>query len=195
LSDEDGRAPAPDRTPAGKRLRTTLLGPPDDLVRLEAPEGAVIWYPRSGCAARAHTAVYGDLDTWARIFYLPPETNLVLHERAMADARYAAVLVRWRGCMARHGHSYSSPNEIVATLAEEYRRGHQPLAARRAREIAIAVQDVGCNKEVRLSATALELRRDYAARLGPGQGTEMNRLAGRFDEAEPRSATLITAGR
>lgn len=190
LSDEESPEPTPESTPADGRLRLTLLGPPDALARLEGPGGVVHWYPRSGCAARAHVAVYRDLDTWARTFYFPQETNLVLHDRAMADPRYAAVLDRWSGCMAQHGHSYRSPTDIVTRLTEEYRNDHQPLAQRRAKEVALALQDVECNKEVRLSATALALRREYASQLDPQQGRELNRLAARFAESERRSAAL-----
>jgi len=190
LSDGDIAEPAPATPPADdKRLRLALLGPPDDLERLTITGSATYGYPRRGCAARAHVAVYGDLETWARIFYLPQEVNLDLHQRAIADERYAAAVTRWRECMKQRGHSYESPGDIPATLVQQYRRAPQPLAQRRAAEIALALQDVGCNKQVGLAATGLALRREYASKLDPPLGRELNRLAALFDAAEQRSLT------
>ena len=171
-------------------LRTVLLGPADDLAELTAPNGVVYTFPHQGCAARSHIAVYGDLDTWARIFYLPQEINLALHGQATADPRYAAKLQGWRDCMARKNYSYESPNDAVERLTEQYRSDTRSLEQRRAAEIKIAMQDALCDEQVRLSATALALRREYAQRLQPSDRAEMARLSALFDEAELRSQNL-----
>jgi hypothetical protein len=172
------------------RFRTALLGPADDLAELAAPHDIVYSFPRQGCAAQAHIAVYGDLDTWARIFYLPQEINLGLHAEATADLRYAAKLREWRTCMAGKHYSYESPNDVVERLTEAYPSDRRPLQQRRAAEIKIAVQDALCDKQVRLSATALALRREYAQRLQPSDRAEMTRLSALFDAAEQRSQIL-----
>jgi hypothetical protein len=191
LSDGKTEEPGSSGADHDPRTRPVLLGPADDLVRLQGPAEVVYLYPRTGCAAQAHAQLYGDLDTWGRVFYLPQELNLTLHSRALADPRYTATLSAWSHCMREKGFSYASPSELVTELTEQYRGSRQPLADRRAKEITLALTDLDCNKKIRLAATGLELRREFAARLEPAEGREMNRLAARFAEAHQRA----TAGR
>jgi len=47
-----------------------------------------------------------------------------------------------------------------------------------------------CDKQVRLSATAVALRREYAQRLPPSDRSEMARLHALFVAAEQRSQSL-----
>ncbi len=169
------------------RLRATLLGPPNELAKMTAPNGVIYWYPKQGCAARAHIAVYGDLDTWARITYVPQEINLVLSGQANTDERYHAVLRSWRDCMAQHHYSYVSPQDITSALAEAYRTDREALVERRTKEIAIAMQDLRCNQQVHLSQTALQLRREYAQKIDPQQRAKMAQLSALFTAAERRS--------
>jgi hypothetical protein len=63
------------------------------------------------------------------------------------------------------------------------------LAKRRAAEATIAMQDVSCDKQVRLSATALALRREYAQGVAAADRAEMARLSTLFAAAEIRSLT------
>jgi hypothetical protein len=175
---------------AGDGLRAALLGPASDLAEFVAPQGVVYTFPRQGCAARSHTAVYGDLDTWARIAYLPQEFNLRLQSEANADPRYTAKLREWSNCLATSHYAYESPNAIVEQLTAAYRTDHRTLQQRRASEIKIAVQDVRCDFKVHLSATALDLRREYAQRLDPADRAELAHVSTLFDVAEQRSRTL-----
>ncbi|GAB1642935.1 hypothetical protein [Krasilnikovia sp. MM14-A1259] len=175
---------------ADDALRTALLGPPNDLATFDAPQGVVYTFPRQGCAARSHTAVYGNLDTWARIAYLPQEFNLRLQSEARADPRYTAKLREWSSCLDTKHYSYESPNALVEQLTAAYRTDRRPLQQRRASEIKLAAQDVLCDFKVRLSATALDLRREYAQRLDPADRAEMTRVSTSFDAAEQRSRTL-----
>ena len=165
-------------------MRRALLGAEDDLVELRSPAGVRYRYPRQGCAARASIAIYGDLDTWARISYQPQELNLRLGVQAKTDPRYAAKLQEWRDCMAAKHYSYDSPNAIVAGLTEAYRTDRRPLAERRAAEITIAMQDVSCDKQVRLSVTGLAIRRENAQHLDAADRAEMARLSTLFATAE-----------
>ena len=175
---------------AGEGLRTALLGPANDLVEFVAPQGVSYTFPRQGCAARSHTTVYGDLVTWARIAYLPQEFNLQLHAQASADPRYTAKLRDWSRCLATKHYSYESPNAVVEKLTEAYRTDHRPLQQRRAAEIRLALQDVQCDFKVDLSVTALQLRREYAQRLGATDRAELTRVSASFDAAEQRSREL-----
>jgi hypothetical protein len=189
----DGRAAAGPESAGpdvGERLRTALLGPANDLAEFVAPQGVVYTFPRQGCTARSHTAVYGDLDTWARISYLPQEFNLRLQSTATADPRYTVRLREWSTCLATKHYSYPSPNAVVEHLTAAYRTDHRTLRQRRASETEIAVQDVQCDFKVRLSATALDLRREYAQRLDPAERAELTRVSRLFGEVEQRSRTL-----
>jgi hypothetical protein len=190
LSDEKP-AEEPDQQPgmtgpvAGQTaLRKALLGPDGDLGELISVNGAQYRYPRQGCKAQSAEAFYGDLDTWARIRYLPGEANARLYRQAESDPRYQAKLVEWRACM---GGRYESPGAIVKQLGEEYRTDDRPLEQRRAAEIKLALEDVGCNKKVRLTVTGLELRREFAQSLPAADRTELTRLAALFQEAEKRA--------
>jgi hypothetical protein len=189
LSDGAGASSEPTPTPSDdERLRHALLGSPDDVERLVVPGIAAYGYPRHGCAAQARSAVYGDLKTWALIFHLPSELNLDVHQKAVADRRYADAVKRWSACMKERGHSYETPRDIPTSLVQQYRRTSQPqsLEQRKAAEIALALEDARCDKEARLTATRLELRREYASKIDPQLGREINRLAALFDAAEQR---------
>ncbi|GAA2125934.1 hypothetical protein [Streptomyces synnematoformans] len=172
------------------RLRETLLGPRTALAKLTAPGDTVYWYPNQGCAAKAHASVYGDLDTWARITYIPQEISLGLFKKATADERYHAALGRWRTCMSQYGYSYDSPSSIPSALSKAYEDSTEPLDQRREKEITIAVRDMGCNRQVELSRTGLQLRREFARTIEPQQRAEMTRLSGLFTKAEQRSKIL-----
>ncbi|MGW6704058.1 hypothetical protein ACWGDE_04060 [Streptomyces sp. NPDC054956] len=172
------------------RLRETLLGPRTALAKLTAPGGIVYWYPKEGCAAKAHVSVYGDLDTWARITYIPQEISLGLFKKATSDQSYEALLGRWQTCMSQYGYSYDSPSRIPPALREAYAHSTEPLEQRRKEEIAIAVRDMGCDQQVELSKTGLRLRQTFAHAIEPEQRAEMIRLSGLFTKAEQRSKTL-----
>ena len=174
-------------------LRAALFGAADDTAEMRSPNGPLYTFSRHGCAAQGHIAIYGDLDTWARISYLPQEYNLRLSTEAKADPRYETKLREWRACMAGKHYSYASPDDIVEKLIESYRTDHRPLAQRRAAEITIALQDVSCDKQVRMSATALTLRREYAQRLPAADRAELARLSALFRDAERRGASAPLA--
>jgi hypothetical protein len=165
------------------RLRTALLGPDNDLAQLAIDGHAAYWFPRTGCAAQAHIAIYGSLDTWARISYIPQEINLTLDGQALSDRRYQATLQQWRTCMTTHHHTYTSPTDIINKLATKYRSDREPLAHRRSAEIKIAVQDVTCDQQVGLTSTENTLRREYAQKLNPSERAELARLTELFAKA------------
>lgn len=171
------------------RLRAALLGPDNDLAQLAINGHAAYWFPRTGCAAQAHIAIYGSLDTWARISYIPQEINLTLSDQALSDRRYQAALHQWRTCMARHHFKYASPTDILNKLAAKYRNDHEPLTRRRAAEITIAVQDVTCDQHVGLTSTHDTLRREYAQKLSPSERAELTRLTQLFAQARQRTST------
>ncbi|WP_018352840.1 hypothetical protein [Longispora albida] len=192
MSDGTPSAGGQPEQPAGDdpRLRDTLLGPPAALAKLTAPNGVVYWYPRQGCAAKGHLALYGDLDTWARITYFPQEISRDLFRRATADERYQAALGRWRVCMAQYGYAYGAPDDVTAALGKQYENSAEPLGQRKEKEITIALRDVGCDRQAGLSKTGLELRREFAQTIEPAQRAEMARLSGLFARAEERSGKL-----
>jgi hypothetical protein len=172
----------------GPRIRAALLGPDDDLARLVIDGRAAYWFPRTGCAAQAHIAVYGTLDDWARVSYVPPEIDLILGEQAESDDLYQAALGQWRTCMATHHHTYASPAAVPTELAAKYRTDDEPLAQRRAREITIAVDDATCAQQVGLTATRNALRRQHAQQLSSPQRAELARLADLFTQARRRTS-------
>ncbi len=171
--------------------RRALFGDAADMGELVSPRGASFRYPRQGCGAQAYVTLYGDLDTWARISYLPQELNLQLDERARADPRHAAEVGEWRTCMSAHGHPYASPEDAVDELRDKFRTDHRSPAQRKAEEIDIAVQDALCDREVGKTTTALEIRRELARRLPADDLAEMSRLSALFGLAEERARTQM----
>lgn len=166
------------------RLRETLLGPRTALAKLTAPGDIVYWYPKQGCAAKAHASLYGDLDTWARIMYMPQEISLGLSKKATSDERYQAAVGRWRTCMSQYQYNYDSPSSIPSALRKAFEDSTESLDQRREKEITIAVRALGCDQQVGLSRTGLRLRREFARTIEPQQRAEMTRLSGLFTKAE-----------
>ena len=167
-----------------------LVGAAGDTGELTSPNGTRMTFPRHGCEAQAHIAVYGDLDTWLRIASFPQDLNARLNASAKADPRYAAKMQEWGACMAAAHYSDRSPEDIVARLTAAYRTDRRPLAERRAAEITVAMRDVSCDQRVRMSATALQLRREYAQLLPAPERAEMTRLATLFGQALDRAALM-----
>lgn len=193
LSDPPPAAARPGPVADDSALRRVLSGDPGDLADFRSPFGGVYRYSRGGCSARAHIEIYGDLESWMRISYLPQELNRRLDTAARADPRFAAKLRDWRSCMAAKGYPDRTPDDVVARLHVAYRGDTRPLAERRAAEVSIAEDDVSCDKRVGLSRTRLELRRAGALALPVADRAEVVRLAASFAAAERRAAATESA--
>ncbi|MFI7601840.1 hypothetical protein [Actinoplanes sp. NPDC049681] len=181
---------ADDKAAGDPRRQAALFGPDNAFARLVIDGHASYQFPRAGCMAQAHIAVYGSLDAWARITYVPQEINLTLGGRARSDARYQGALRGWQTCMAAHHHTYASPHALIAHLARKYRNDREPLAQRRSAEIRLAVQDLTCNQHAGLNATDAALRREYAQDLSPAERAELSTLTHLFARAWQRSQVL-----
>jgi hypothetical protein len=176
---------------AGDRRRQAALFGPDDAYAQLAIDGQVSYrFPRTGCMAQAHIAVYGSLDAWARISYVPQEINLTLGGQARSDPRYQSALKRWQACMAAQHYTYASPPALMTQLTTKYRNDHRTLAQRRSAEIKLAVRDVTCNQQTGLNSTEARLRREYAQRLGPAERTELTALTQLFAQVRQRSLPI-----
>lgn len=181
---------ADDNAAGHPRRQAALFGPDHAFAQLVIDGHASYQFPRTGCMAQAHIAVYGSLDAWARITYVPQEINLTLGGQARSHARYQAALRRWQTCMAAHHHTYASPHALITQLATKYRNDHEPLAQRRSAEIKLAVQDITCNQHAGLNSTDAALRREYAQNLSPAERTELTTLTHLFAQAWQRSQVL-----
>jgi hypothetical protein len=179
-----------DKAAADPRRQAALFGPDDAFDKLVIDGHASYQFPRTGCMAQAHIAVYGSLDTWARISYVPQEFNLTLGDRARSDPRYQAALHQWQACMAAHHYAYGSPSEVIKKLTTTYLKGHEPLNQRRSTEIKIAVQDITCNQHAGLNSTEGALRREYARHLNTAERTELTTLTRLFEQARQRSLLI-----
>ena len=181
---------ADDKAAKDPRRQAALFGPDDAFDKLIIDGHASYQFPRTGCMAQAHIAVYGSLDAWARISYVPQEINLTLGDRARSDPRYQASLHRWQACMAAHQYAYGSPSEVIKKLTATYRNDHEPLNQRRSTEIKIAVQDITCNQQAGLTSTESALRREYAQRLDAAARTELTTLTQLFQQARQHSLRI-----
>jgi hypothetical protein len=187
LSDPPAPAETPAQTGDEAGLRAALFGPDNSLSALTIDDATRYLFPRSGCAASAHKKIYGSLDTWARITYIPQETNLVVASQAIADPRYLAATQRWSACMATHHFTYDSPMDVASKLVERYRTDREPLARRRTTEITLAVQDMTCRQQAALRAAQAELTLEYAQKLAPAKRAELTQLTTLFAKARKRA--------
>ena len=164
-------------------LREALLGPDSAMGSVRSSTGMVFQYPLKGCGAKAYIALYGDLATWAQMYFLPQAIDMQLSRAARTDQRFLAKEAQWSTCM---GGRHSSTETLVAGLRAAYRTDQRPLAQRRAAEVKLALEDRSCDKRVGLSATNLTIRRELARKLSAPDRAEMSRLAARFPDVEAR---------
>jgi len=186
LSDAPGKSAGPGAAADDPAMRTALFGPRNAVAELKTTNGTAYMASRTGCLAQGHITIYGDFGTWADISLEPQLLNLRLSAEAKADPRYTAKVGEWRDCMAGKRLSFTSPNDLVDKLTAAYRTDRRSLAQRRAAEIKLALQDFGCDEQVRMSATALALRREFAQRLPTADRAEMARLSAKFKLVEQR---------
>jgi hypothetical protein len=141
-----------------------LFGEEDEYSAIRLPDGSTTSFPTRGCAAEARVASFGDVALWARVAYVPQTFNNILTKRVFDDRDYAATMTEWRACMAAKGYQFASPADAAEKVDADYRQaGYTP--AGRAYEIAVAVADGECARDVRVPSRVLDLKRKYLLAL------------------------------
>jgi hypothetical protein len=174
------------------QYRRALFGSMAQYAAIDLP-GGQFSFPTRGCAAAGQERLYGGPVTAARVYYLPQVLFNSVYVAVQRTPGYRHVLAAWAGCMSQHGYRYSSPADAERQLAAEYQAGASP-AARRAekhREIAVAVQDANCARQVRVPEVTQSLLLRYAARLPAAQRQALNSVAAARDTAAGRARQVL----
>ncbi|WP_344665556.1 hypothetical protein [Catenulispora yoronensis] len=146
--------------------------------------------PSGGCKGEAESRVLGP--------DLPPDQSAVLNGPggdgkdstpggpAGHDPRVQAALKAWKDCMAKAGFSYSVPSDGPMKFLKGPGQSAQPSAP----EIAAAVADATCKKQVNLNGIWFQAETDVENKFIEEHATAINELK-KSREAEVKRATSI----
>jgi len=162
--------------PASERAAylEVLRSPEQAAVRLA--DGREITYSTRGCEPAARAALYGDLVTQVKVFYVPQIVNSAVEKEVRQDSRYLAARAAWRECMAAGGAPYSSDGDARRQMNAMYEKTG-PTAGTHRREIAVATLDHSCATKARLTETEGTLVRAALAALPEPDRRELDQLA------------------
>ena len=147
--------------------------------------------PATGCIARARTTLAGDVQTWAKIFYVPQQFDDQLNRKALKDTSYQAALGQWRACMAHKGYTYASPDAAIAQLRKKYEQKARSSDFRHV-EISVAVADGECAGRTHLPATLLRVRRNLVAQLPAGDLSFLRSVTTSWESAVTHARVTLT---
>lgn len=147
--------------------------------------GAVPGAPASaqhlGCRRTASLLLYGTLtgnpnSDGADIVYFPA------YQFALSDPRYLAAQRVWSACLARHGLTYSTPDDLEFS---QWPATPTPV------EIADAVTDVRCKQQANLANTYLTLEAAYEQTLIGLNAASLAELQSDFSVLQQRAQHLL----
>ncbi|MEE1763865.1 hypothetical protein [Streptomyces sp. SP18BB07] len=166
-----------------------LRGNASDRREMRLPDDQKITFSGKGCEAVSREKLYGSLDDWAASEHVPQILNNSLTDRVTADPAYAAVMRKWKECMAAKGYSYKDPEDAYRKLRDEYgeRGATQDM---RKREIEVATDDGTCARQTHVPNTVLSLRRQYAKSLPATDKRDLRQLADIWKAAATQARKL-----
>lgn len=170
------------------QFQAALYGGPGDQAGITLHDGKRFTFTTRGCLADSRSRIYGDPAQAARVTYLPQDFHVNGYLTVRDQPAYRAVLAAWARCMAGRGHHYTSPAQAKQHLAAEYGHGSASVVARH--EVAVAVADADCARQVGVAGTVESLLRDYAAALDPTDRGELDALAALRQQAVARARAL-----
>jgi hypothetical protein len=132
-----------------------------------------------GCLSQAQALLYGSGSG-------DPVPQLAFQAASWteSDPRVTAVVRAWAGCMASHGYRYSQP--VKAALHAWPKR---PSRA----EIATAVADVRCKRQVNLARIWLAVEAAYQQALVGQNLTQLSQIQASYGGVLQRAAALLAA--
>lgn len=156
-----------------------LFGANDRRRGIDLPGGQRVTFAGEGCVFEAHSRLFGDIITWARITYVPEELDNKLIDRATSSDEYAQAMRGWSRCMARRGHKYSSPRAAEQDLTARYQAEGASEQLRR-RELEVAVADGDCARQAGVPGLVLSLKKSHLNTLSDDEQRSIQHLAGRW---------------
>lgn len=118
-------------------------------VKIEVPEGMIVWNTES-CLASAARAVYGDDMKKAKNTYMLTDLQNRISSLAEKDPGFLKSQRKWRECMKNEGFAFSSRNEIIEHLYKEFLQNNIEEESFRAKEIKLASIDSACSEKSNL---------------------------------------------
>ncbi|MDR2986582.1 MAG: hypothetical protein LBV34_17260 [Nocardiopsaceae bacterium] len=143
-----------------KEFILALQGRSTDRVHFSMLDGVSGSISSGGCAGDAKRRLYGTVVNWYLTTSGHDELIAILLNAVTTDPAFTAVAGRWSSCMADHGYSYSNPEDLWNTLADQLDKKH--TAAMRNLEIKVALADYRCAKTVALLPTVRSLQARHA---------------------------------
>lgn len=137
--------------PDERRRFDTVLAGPEDAAQVEVvlPDGQVVGTSTQGCVAEARRALYGSLETYLQVRYLPQGIRARGLGAVERDRGVRAALRRYAECMAAAGYpDVSSPSVALEVAAQRW----GVTATAPVEERAMAVVDVSCQQQAELQA-------------------------------------------
>jgi len=133
-----------------------LLGGDGPRLTVRLPGGRVIDTPLQGCVAEGRQKIFGSIQNWASVQYVPESINASVDARVMSSGPYGRALETWRGCMKAKGVQATSPVELAGSVEDDYSHRVPGTAVR---EIRLAVADGECSLISHLGRAAIVARR------------------------------------
>ncbi|MEV8534603.1 hypothetical protein [Streptomyces sp. NPDC051211] len=140
------------------------------------------------CAREAQQALTGDapVDTMALVLRLRKEAE----DSALADPRLRGAFAAWSACMERSGYRYADPWQANDDAgARRSRAGDRQRGERE--DVAMALADLDCRAEHRVTDLWYALDRAYQRRLVDRHRGELDRSRAHLAEVRKRTARIL----
>jgi hypothetical protein len=170
-----------------------LFGEESQRRGIDLPGSGPVSFPSQGCVYEAQSKLFGDILTWARVTYVPEDLNNKLSKGITNSDVYAQAMRKWRECMKRRGYDYELPAKAQEDLSERYKKNGVSEQLLR-EEIAVAVADAECAREVGIPQLVLSLKKSNVATLTDAERRSLRELSGKWLQAATAAQT-ITVGR
>lgn len=154
------------------------------------PNGWHVTASEGGCAAEARTAVYGSVETWLLLFYLPQDLNNAA-ANTYSDKFVIVANGRYRSCMTDRGRQVSFPQEAVALAQHAV---HPGVAEPSPEELVIATADAECQRSSAVVAVTLDSLERIAAPWIAVNAELVERAGAVVAGSLPRAMAILAGG-
>ncbi|HUR13838.1 MAG TPA: hypothetical protein VM097_05020 [Mycobacteriales bacterium] len=164
-----------------------------DTSRVTLPDGTIVEAPKSGCVAQARTTLYGNVQQFLLVAYLPQTALKEVNGVSDAD-ELKAVRSAYKACMKERGLEVGNWQDGVKQAQEIYERAPSPDGRVSGQEILIAVADATCRDKTGLVAAYDRVVQDRAVRWLASNETQVLAAAEARRAAEKRAVAALSSG-
>ena len=132
------------------KVNAAMLGPDSSQKTVRLPLGNVLSFNTQGCLAESHTEVWGTVEAFHQVSAGMDQYRNIVISRANSSQPVRQAAAAWSACMKDAGYDYTSPSEMVNSVAADYAtHPGRPQTD----EIKIAIAHVTCDYKVGLTST------------------------------------------